>query len=459
VKESFLSFVKKQALLTPGDRVLVALSGGADSTCLLHLLAQMDFEVAAAHLHHSQRPEGDADVEHCRRLCESLGVAFFAGKADVPAVAKLHKIGLEEAGRKLRYEFLQMVAANGYDKIATGHTANDGLESMLISLARGAGMKGLAGIPTKRDNVIRPILFMQRSETEEYCRANGLGYLQDSYNEDESFARNLVRKRVVPVLERVNSETVAHAGTTAKILAEENVLLDTLAGAHLAANEIPRTGPLAFLENRIATEWRPMADLPIALVRRCLRIAASMYGGSLDYAATQSLAEAIHRGEKASYTAEGGSVAVTTGADKWTVTVVDRPEPFRQVLTLPGETIADDLGWSLAAWEGRADNGPLNGQVNSYKLKGSLFARSIKPGDEISPPGRCTGRRLAERLSRAGVRQAVRERLPIVCDMVGPVWAPLVGTDVRCCVRKSTDKVIALSLGPIKETLGNSPAV
>ncbi len=457
--QALLSFAKKHALLEPGDRVLVALSGGADSTCLLHLLSQTDYEVAAAHLHHSQRPEGDADVEHCRRLCESLEVAFYVGKADVPAVAKLHKIGLEEAGRKLRYEFLQMVAANGYDKIATGHTMNDNLESMLICLARGAGMKGLAGIPTRRDNIIRPILFLQRSETEAYCQENDLGYLQDSCNEDESFARNLVRRKVVPILERVNSEAVAHASTTAGILAEEYALLETLAGAHLAANEMQKTGPLAFIQNRIATEWRSLADLPIPLVRRCVRIAASMYGGTLDYAATQSLAEAIHRGEKASFTAEGGSIAVTTAGDKWAVTVLEKPEPFRQVLTLPGETIADDLGWSLAAWEGRAEEAALSGEVDAFKLKGALYARSLKRGDRINPPGRGTERSLADRLSRAGVGQAVRERLPIVCDMVGPVWAPLVGTDVRCCVSKSTDRSIALRLGPIEPTAGNSPAV
>jgi len=368
-------------------------------------------------------------------------------------------MGLEEAGRKLRYEFLNMVGANGYNKIATGHTMSDNLETMLLCLARGAGMRGLAGIPPRRGNLIRPILFLSRHQTEAYCDDNALGYLQDSCNEDESFARNMVRKRIVPLLERVNSEAVTHAATSAAILGEEDALLDSIAAAHLAANEVHRVGPLAFLETQIATEWRSMADLPIALVRRCIRIGTALYGGALGHAATQALAEAMHRGDKASFTAEGGYVGVTVSDGVWSVTRCETQQAFREILTIPGETIADDLGWVLAAWDGSVKPDPLHGELDADSVRGSLYARSIQAKDKINPPGRGSQKPLAERLARAGAGERVRARLPVVCDIVGPVWAPLVGVDRRCAVSEVTKKRIALRFGSIDDTSGNSPAV
>jgi tRNA(Ile)-lysidine synthase len=460
VKEDLLSFVRRHELIEPEDRVLVAFSGGADSTCLLHLLVQAGFNVAAAHLHHSQRPEGDDDVEHCRSFCEFRGIAFYVGKADVPAVAKSQKIGLEEAGRKLRYEFLRMVAQQGFEKIATGHTQNDTVETLLLNLARGSGMRGLAGIPPRRDNIIRPILFMKRAETHAYCQENGLRYVQDSYNEDHSFARNLVRAKVVPMLENINPQTVSHIGRTADILAEEDRILDALAGAHLAANEIGPQGPLAFIESRIWAKWRPLTDLPLAVLRRAIRIAAAMFGGTLDYESTQALAHAIRSLSKASFTCEGEPVVLLSSEESWSVQRKDKVQPFRQILTIPGETIADDLGWALASWHGRpSDRSPLTGVLDPSKVKGELYARSIKTGDKIDPPGRGDKKPLSQRLSRAGLSEGVRQRLPVVCDLVGPVWAPLVGPDRRVAAGENQEQTLILSLGPINDPSGNAEAV
>ncbi|MDQ2985810.1 MAG: tRNA lysidine(34) synthetase TilS [Armatimonadota bacterium] len=447
--EAFQSFIRENRLLASGDRVVVAFSGGADSTCLLHLLSQTGHEIVAAHLHHGQRPHAEADVEHCRTFCETLDISFYVGQANVPVVAAARKIGVEEMGRELRYEFFQMIASKGFERIATGHTMDDSVESMLFNLVRGAGMKGLTGIPVKRENIIRPISFARRQETAEYCREHGLKYVQDSFNEDESFARNRIRKQVIPILEKINASTIYHAASTGKILTEEDALLDGLAGTHLAANEIPKLGPLAFIESRLGAEWRSLDALPIALVRRCIRIAVAMYGAKLDQVATQSLAEAIHRREKSSFTAEGGSVSVTTDGDGWSVRQLDKPESFRQMLTLPGETIADEFGWSISAWRGRAESGPLEGELDAELIRGDLYARSLVPGDKIDPPGRGSLKPLAERLARAGASEALRSRLPVVCDMIGPVWAPLVGADRRASRDAELERSIGLRLGPI----------
>jgi tRNA(Ile)-lysidine synthase len=459
VKEEFLSFISKHRLISPGERVLVAFSGGADSTCLLHLLSEAGFEVAAAHLHHSQRPEGDADVDHCRRVCEKLGVAFYSGKADVPGVAKAHKMGIEEAGRKLRYEFFQMMAAQGYQKVATGHTLDDNLESMLLHLARGTGMRGLAGIPVKRGNVIRPILAFSREQTHAYCAEHGLTYVSDSYNEDEAYARNLVRNQVVKRLKEVNSSVAEHAFTTARILTEENELLDSLAASHLQASEIPPQHPLAFIERTLTTSWSGMENLPTALLRRCIRLAAGLCGGSLDFDQTQAIAEAIQSGGKISHTAEGAAVSVTVADGRWRVTRTETAEPFREMLTIDGETIADDLGWSLAAWRGDTPATTLQSTLDGERIKGDLYVRSLKRGDKIDPPGRGEAKLLADRLARAGIPLEVRQRLPVVCDMLGPVWAPVIGPDKRCAATPQTANPISLRLSEIEEPSGTPGAV
>jgi tRNA(Ile)-lysidine synthase len=460
VKEELLAFIRKHRLIAPGDRVLVAFSGGADSTCLLHQLVTAGFGVAAAHLHHSQRPEGDADLEHCRAFCELIGIEFIAGRADVPAVARAHKLGLEEAGRKLRYEFFQMVATQGFHRIATGHTLDDNLESMLLHLARGTGMRGLGGIPLQRGNVVRPILFLSRRLTHEYCRKHELKFVSDAYNDEEEYARNRVRSRVVATLREINPLTAEHAFTTARILTEENELLDAIASNQLAANEIHPEHPLAFIEKTVRARWTDMQRLPLALVRRCVRQGAAMYGAKLDFAQSQALAEAIHRAEKASFTAEGGGVALIVDGPEWSVCRTDTAQPFREPVTVDGETIADDLGWALAVWHGNhGSDGPLQHVLDAGKVRGNLFARSLKPTDKIDPVGRGDKKLLHERLARAGAPKEVRARLPIVCDMLGPVWAPLVGPDRRCAPTESTTIHLALRLSEITAPEGTPGAV
>jgi tRNA(Ile)-lysidine synthase len=385
-------------------------------------------------------------LEHCRDICENLGIPFFAGKADVPAVAESLKIGVEEAGRKLRYEFLQTIARQGFQRIATGHTLDDNLESMLLHLTRGTGMRGLCGIPMQRDNIIRPILFVSRQRTHDYCEQNGIPYVSDSYNEDESYARNLVRARVVSELKGINPAVAEHAFTTAQILTEENALLDAIAASHLAGAEVEPSHPFGFIEKRFRARWQGLQSLPLAIVRRCIRQAAAMYGGSLDYGQTQSLAEAIHRSEKAAHTAEGAEVSVTVDETGWSVTRGDVIQPFRQMVTLDGETIADDLGWSLAVWHDTS-----NPAIDTERTKGDVYLRSLKPGDRIDPPGRGEAKPLSERLARAGIPEQVRGRLPIVCDMVGPIWAPIVGPDKRCVAPESTTTGLSLELREIAE--------
>ena len=187
------------AMLAPGERVLVALSGGADSVALLLVLRELGYLVRAFHLNHCLRgAESDRDEEFCRTLCARLGVELAVERVDVAAAAVQQGTGVEETERRVREEWRDEGAKG--EKIATAHTADDNLETVLFHLARGAGAKGLAGIPPVRGQVVRPLLDVGRTQIEAYLAGLGQDYVTDSTNADDAYTRNRIRHTVVPVL-------------------------------------------------------------------------------------------------------------------------------------------------------------------------------------------------------------------------------------------------------------------
>ncbi len=213
--------VGRFALLPRGSRVLCALSGGADSVCLTHLLAanaqSWGITVAAAHFSHGIRPESaGSERELCQRLCDGLGIPLFCGAGDTPAYAKEQGLGLEEAARLLRRRFLQDTARVGqFDRIATGHHLEDSAETLLFNLIRGAGQKGLQGIPPKDGMLARPLILWSKEEILAYIEKNRLEYADDPTNFTGDNARALLRRQVWPALTELNGQAVRHLAQTA----------------------------------------------------------------------------------------------------------------------------------------------------------------------------------------------------------------------------------------------------
>ncbi len=198
-----------KSLLQKGDKVLVALSGGADSVCLLHALcslkAELDIKVAAAHLNHMIRGrEADSDEAYAAELCTMLGVPFYAERVDVPAVSKRDCISEELAGRQERYAFFERLSkSHGYTKTATAHNRNDRAETVLMRVIRGTGLDGLGSIKYKRDDgVIRPLLDVKRADIEKYCQENSLEFCTDSTNAETIYTRNKIRGELIPFIEK-----------------------------------------------------------------------------------------------------------------------------------------------------------------------------------------------------------------------------------------------------------------
>ena len=187
--------IARHRMIAPGDTVLVAYSAGADSTALLHALVQLrkklGCHICACHVHHGLRGrDADADAEHAARFAESLGVPFTSARADARAYAKERKLSTETAAREVRYQLLEQAARDhSAARIATGHTADDQAETVLLNLLRGAGPAGLAGIPPVRGNIIRPLIDTEKHRIKYYCDDKRLKYRRDRSNRDMRFAR------------------------------------------------------------------------------------------------------------------------------------------------------------------------------------------------------------------------------------------------------------------------------
>ena len=216
-----IPWMERWGMLPPaGGLLLCAVSGGRDSVCLLHYLANLapgrGFSVAAAHLNHKMRPEAQRDEDFVRTLCRKLDVPFYTEAVPVYETAEQWGLGVEETGRRLRYDFLQRTAgAIGAERIATAHHAQDQAETVLLNLLRGTGSEGLAGIPPVRGRIVRPLLQTSRREIEDYLEEQGLSHVEDSTNQDTHYARNRLRRELWPQLETINPALTRSIGRTA----------------------------------------------------------------------------------------------------------------------------------------------------------------------------------------------------------------------------------------------------
>lgn len=240
LKCKVMQYIEKQHMLTPGDQVVVGLSGGADSVCLLLVLVELrekqHFTLHAVHVNHQIRGvEADRDEKFSKELCKKWNVPCTVVTKDVPALAKSMGLTEEEAGRKVRYQAFSQLAekleqqknVTGKVKIAVAHHKNDQAETMLHHLCRGTDVAGLAGIPPMRGRIIRPLLCVTRGEIEAYLRENEQSYQTDSTNLSEEYTRNRIRRQIVPCLEEyINQNAVEHMAEVAESLGEVTDFLE-----------------------------------------------------------------------------------------------------------------------------------------------------------------------------------------------------------------------------------------
>lgn len=233
-EQKVIRFITSHSLIKAGEKILVALSGGPDSVFLLHFLKKyqkkLKIELGAFHLNHSLRKSADREQKFCGELCEKLSIPFYSEKVDVKSFAKKNKISVEEAGRNLRYKFLKKIAQkNKFNLIATAHNADDNAETVLLNLVKGTGIKGIAGIPVKRENIIRPVLCLRKKEIVNFLKESKIKFVIDESNQSEKFERNFLRLKIIPIIEKkLNPQFVNSVLTTSVNLQNFNKYLEKI---------------------------------------------------------------------------------------------------------------------------------------------------------------------------------------------------------------------------------------
>lgn len=400
-------------MLPRSCRVLVAVSGGADSVYLLHNLLALSvgrgFSVCAAHYNHGLRgAESDRDERFTGGLCSELGVDYMVGRGDVAAYAEKNGLGTEEAARELRYAFLREAAEElGADRIATAHTADDNAETLLLNLARGAGLRGLGAIPPVRGDIIRPLLTTTREEIDAYLEENSVAHVEDSTNALDDYARNRVRHFAVPALESVNAGFVRSASRAALLLREDEEYLDSLARE--------------FIRARLEDDALPSGELSALPPPVASRVVRLLCGAGLSEKHVASVL-AIARGtERAFADVPGMRVEARAGALRFgaeeTVSFADTP--------LPAEGTVRPEGADFEVSVSRCENDDISrGTVHSFffncgNICGNILCTPRRDGDRIRLAGRGCTKSVAKLFAEKRLTGRERAMTPVLRDEVG----------------------------------------
>jgi tRNA(Ile)-lysidine synthase len=407
-------------MLTRTDRVLVGVSGGADSTALLLALRDLGYELAVAHLNHGLRgPEGSADEQFVRELAGEIGVRFF-----VHAVQIREKPGnLEAEGRQARQEFFNsLMGRHGFEKLALAHNREDRVETFLLHLMRGAGFEGLVSMSPVAGQVVRPLIETSRAEIEAFLTDTGHSWRTDLTNLDISFNRNRLRHEVIPQLASLfNSRLVDTLSRTLTILQDEDRWLRNKAKSYLKSHAT---------EGQL--DVKALNDMPVALLRRVIREGLRMANGELrdltfeHIEAVRTLLEEGKSGK--SLNLPGGTVArrefnklVFTGAPS-------EVAEFSYDLPIPGTIEVAETGQRFSArYVDRALEEPSTSGASSLvfadgsRLGPCVKIRNWKPGDYYRPAGWPAGK-VKKLFQRARIPRSQRSSWPVVASDSGIVW-------------------------------------
>lgn len=435
-----LSTIRQNDLLSQGMSVVVGLSGGADSVALLHILLslkeELSFEtIVAVHVNHGLRgEESERDSRFVADLCQQWNVPLHTFCVDVTAFAKEQKIGLEEAGRILRYRLFEDVCSSFKNAVvATAHTASDNAETVLLHLCRGSGIRGASGIPVKRGKVIRPLIDCTRKEVEEYCALHHLLYVTDSTNLDDTFSRNRVRLQVIPAMKKINlkaEEALCRFSNQAQELfefiedlsqkAEQEALLSSNCYSREKLLLLPQT-VLFFTLQRLFGQCE---EKHLRLAQTALK-----NGG------------AVTLGENKRFVVSQNTASIVSSNHK--------VSPFSHTVILGEPYVVGDFAYRIHQYPRKEYEQKLKNDKNIFKnafdydkINGTLILRQRLEGDTFHPVGRGCGKTLKKLFNENKVTQ--RDSLPILCDEVGIVAVFGFGADERVKISENTTCVCVL---------------
>ena len=414
-----LDWIFELGLVSKGDTVLCALSGGADSVAMTLILNEnkeaLGINVIAAHVNHMLRgDEADRDEEFCREFCQRHGIPFYPLRGDAAQFAKEMGTGTEDGARALRYSLLNGIPA---DKLAVAHNAEDNLETVLMRLARGGGTRGLSGIPPVNGKIIRPIMVLERSEVEEFCRLRNEAWVTDSTNLSDDYTRNKLRHRVLSELKELNPAVCRLVLENSLRMREEDGYLDREAQKLIDA------------EGGLTAELLKGSD--VVLARRMIRLESEKVGLSLDGKTVEKLLSLAVSGKsrfyydvnKSRFVGEYGRLRFEKNGET---------ESFCFELT--AETPVETELWRITMVPRGKKTENIYKKFNIFSLssdtiQGTLVIRSRLQGDSFCRNRGSGTKKLSRVFSDMKMERSLRDTLPLLADDGGVIYVPKLGAN------------------------------
>jgi len=453
--DKVFSAIQKYAMLRGEEKVLVGLSGGPDSVCLLHILHRLKnrlaLALAALYIDHGLRPDETKDeVEFCRHLCEKLPVDFLTKSIDVKTYAKEQGFSLQEAARELRYMTFERVAYDiGAKKIALGHTIDDQLETFFMRMFRGSGPKGLSGIPPVRGMIIRPLLNVEREDIENYLKLENESFIMDSSNLKKDYLRNKLRIELILDMKKIAPHITQSIARTMDILREEEKYFEIIIAKTLMKLISRKT------DKRIELFLSPLEAMDRVILRRVLRRALDETRGlrGIEFIHIENIIELVKHGR------QGDRICLPKGvrAVKDYATLIltsEIPEKLGSfTLNVPGEVVLKEIGAVIKA--SIEHEGALHGRerttavFDAGKTGTELIVRPREKGDFFYPMGFGKRKKLQDYFVDEKVPRDERDAVPIVIKGNDIVWIAGYRGDERFKVSESTVRFLKIELNKL----------
>lgn len=427
------SFISRHCLLSPGAKVLVALSGGADSVALLVALLKLGYRCEAVHCNfHLRGTESDRDEAFVRQLCEKKGVKLTITHFDTTTYAKEHGISIEMAARDLRYRlFEELRASSGAEAIAVAHHRDDSAETILLNLIRGTGIKGLRGIQPKNGKIVRPLLCVGRTDIIDYLKWREEDFVTDSTNLTTDYTRNKIRLEIIPKLAEINPSILDSIASTAQRMAEAELIY---------SQAISEATERVKKENRIDIEALKKEVAPATLLHEIL--------APLGFNSTQVANIHDSLDSAGCRTVENGNWRVIKEHGSLTILPQSGKEPYSNILPQEGSvnTPTGTLQLSTHTFDGNIPRDRNCVYLDSKSLQLPLTLRTVRQGDRFAPFGMRGTKLVSDYLTDKKRSTTDKERQLVVTDANGTiVW--LVGERPAApfCVKDTTKEVIHLT--------------
>lgn len=451
--------IKRENLIEKNDKILIALSGGPDSICLLDIMIKLKDEynltLYAAHLNHRIRGiDAQEDSLFCQKICKKNNVTFFVKNIDIPELAVQQSRGVEEVARDVRYDmFFDIKNKLGINKIAVAHNLDDQAETMLMKMFRGSGIQGLRGIDYKRkDGIIRPLLDIYKSQINEYCDVNNLNPRIDKTNFESDYSRNKVRLDLIPYIENNYCENIKQIlSRTANVIRDDYNYIEKVSKEHyelLVKNKS---------DDEIILDLPLLKNTDTAIQKRVIRLAILDIMGNLNNIENVHIVDSLSLLEKSdgkiinlpknlkAYIKNEDYIITTKNQENEEIT-------YEYKIEIDGKTVVNEIGLTVTTSVLPAKDSlalPVSKYIKVFdydKIVGSLYVRSRKIGDKLSPIGLTGTKKIKDILINKKIPADTKYMFPIISDDEQILWLLGYRISENYKIDDSTQRVIRIQL-------------